>query len=159
MHAASGGHVRFEKIRNKSQLFMVSSAVSFHWLDLLMDFYCRNRCWIRKEVCGFYIRLPWLKCDVIVWDSAKKWAPAHFFFYFRYFLYIWKYCNHTQLRQIARNQSLEKDIKKYIKRYPDPDPDPGPGPGPRPRVLLTPLSLRLLKHISVFVMLSHLSIS
>ena len=76
----------------------VNSAISlcliFHWLDLLMDFYCRNRCWIKKEI---FDCLDWNVTD------AKKLALAQFFLYF---LYIWIYCNDTQLMQIARNQNL-----------------------------------------------------
>ena len=43
---------------------------------------------------------------LIVWDDAKKLAPPHFL-NFLYFLYIWKYCNDTQLVRIVRNQNLD----------------------------------------------------
>ena len=61
----SCAHVRFEKIKYKSQLFIASSAVNlgliFHWLDLLMDFYCRNQCRIRKEIFNWlHWNVTWL---------------------------------------------------------------------------------------------------
>ena len=62
----------------------------FHWLDILMNFYCRNHSTV----------LTYMSRDCFEW--CEKWAPPHFF----YFLYIWKYCNNTQLVQIARNQNL-----------------------------------------------------
>ena len=114
-------------------VFMVTSSVSFrltfHWLDLLMDFYCKNRCWTRKEICDFYIVLTEIWLDCLGWCKKRSSSTL---FYFLYFLYVRKYCNDTQLMQIARNQSLgckiEKNTCKKYKKW----------PRPRPRVLLTP---------------------
>ena len=49
----------------------LSFRLIFQWLDFLMALYCWNRCWTRKLICAFYIRLPWLKCDASVWDDAN----------------------------------------------------------------------------------------
>ena len=106
--------------RNRSCSWLssvVSLCLIFHWLDLLMDFYCRNRCWIRKEIFDYH------------YCSST-------FFSFIFYIIIWIYCNDTQLMQIARNQNLgkkkEKKTQKNIKRWPQPQ------PRPRPHVLLTP---------------------
>ena len=107
-----------KKNKHKSQLFMVSSAVSFHlifhWLDLLMDFYCRG---IgveleKKFAASIFDCLDWY-CDVVMRKNELS-----DIFYFLYFLYIWIYCNDTQLMQIARNQNLgQKKEKKTFKKY------------------------------------------
>ena len=80
----------------------------FHWLDLLMAFYYRNRCWTEKKfAASIFDRLGW--CEQI--NSTA--------FYFIYFRHIWKYCNDTQLMQITA-------------------PAPAPAPAPTPRFNDTP---------------------
>ena len=125
MLTASGGHVRLEKTKNKSQLFMVSSAVSFrlifHWLDLLMDFYCRG---IgveleKKSAASIFDCLDW---NVTRLFGMMQNNELQHICYFLYFLYIWKYCNDTQLTQISWNQNLSKKkgkkTLKNIKKWP-----------------------------------------
>ena len=109
-------------------------------VDLLMGFYCKTRCWTRKELFGFYIRLSWLKFDSTVWDDdAKKWAYYFLLLCFLYFLYIWKYCNDTQLVQIAKKIRIwvKKKKKKFKKK-------------PRARVSLTPIDNRDWLMIGVY---------
>ena len=95
----------------------------FHWLDLLMNFYYRNRCWTRKEICGFYIRPSWLKCDASVWDGAKKLALPHCFILVISvnIVTIHSWC---KLREIIMWVKRKKKRHKNIYKKGDPGPDP-----------------------------------
>ena len=98
-----------------ASVFVVSSAVSFRlisfYLDLLTDFYCRNRCWTRKGICGFCIRLSWRKCDATVWYDAKK-KLHHRFLFSLYKL--------REIRIWVKRRKARKTKKMYKKRDPDP---------------------------------------
>ena len=68
----------------------------FHWLDLLMAFYYRNRCWTRKEICGFYIwlfrvmrtkELHYGKPIVAIFNNLI-YIQFSIYIYVRYFLFI-----------------------------------------------------------------------
>ena len=134
-------HVRFEKIKYKSQLFVVSSAVNlglvFHWLDLLMDFYCRNQCWIRKEIFDWLDwNVTWLFGMIRKMSSSTSFFVSFFIFYIsECIVTIHSWCKLRQIRVWVKRKFKKKALK---------------WPRPRPRVLLTPINKLWLTNKSSF---------
>ena len=105
------------KIKYKWQLFMESSAVSlcliFPRLDLPMDFYCRNRCWILKEIFDcLHWNVTWL------FEMMRRNRSSSTFFLFSLFsIYRNILKRYTADANCEKSEFGLKERKKTLKKY------------------------------------------
>ena len=121
VHVSCAQHLEvtyaWKKLNTNRSCSWLSSAVSvcliFHWLDLLMDFYCRNRCWTRKEIF-----------DCFDWDvtDLKKVAAANFVFIIFFIFYISEFI--VTIHCWCELREIRIWVKRKKKRRPRPRPRP-----------------------------------